>query len=80
MELSKYENGRVHLLVQYVKLLNILSENGSFGSNHEAEQGKNTSMSRALDKSEYFVIIRDKFCSFCIKTYVVTTHELRRFR
>ena len=25
-------------------------------------------------KREYFVIIRDNFCYFCIKTYVVTPH------
>ena len=25
----------------------------------------------ALDKREYLVIIRDNFCEFCIKTYVV---------
>ena len=29
---------------------------------------------RALDKSEYLVIIRDNFCNLCIKPYVVTTH------
>ena len=29
---------------------------------------------RALDKREYLVIIRDNFCQFCIKTYVVTSH------
>ena len=29
---------------------------------------------RALDKGEHLTIIRDKFCSFCIKTYVVTSH------
>ena len=29
---------------------------------------------RALDKREYLVIIRDNFCQFCTKTYVVTTH------
>ena len=29
---------------------------------------------RALDKREYLVIIRDNFCSFCIKTYGVTIH------
>ena len=27
---------------------------------------------RALDKSEYLMIIRDNFCQFCIKTYGVT--------
>ena len=30
--------------------------------------------SRALDKREYLVIIRDNFCLICIKPYVVTTH------
>ena len=31
--------------------------------------------SRALDEREYLVIIiRDSFCYFCIKTYVVTPH------
>ena len=30
--------------------------------------------SRALDKKEYLVIIRDNFCYFCIKAYVVTPH------
>ena len=29
---------------------------------------------RVLDKREYLVIIRDNFCLFCIKTYVVTPH------
>ena len=29
---------------------------------------------RAVDKLEYLVIIRDNFCSFCIKSYVVTPH------
>ena len=29
---------------------------------------------RALDKQEYLVIIRDNFCFFYIKTYVVTPH------
>ena len=29
---------------------------------------------RALDKREYLVKIRDNFCLFCMKTYVVTTH------
>ena len=29
---------------------------------------------RGLDKREYLVIIRDIFCQFCIKTYVVTPH------
>ena len=29
---------------------------------------------RALDKRGYLVIIRDKFCTFCIKIYVVTPH------
>ena len=27
---------------------------------------------RPLDKSEYLVMIRDNFCQFCTKTYVVT--------
>ena len=31
-------------------------------------------MSRALDKREYLVIIRDTFCQLCTKTYVVTSH------
>ena len=30
--------------------------------------------SRALDMMEYMVVIRDNFCKFCIKTYVVTPH------
>ena len=29
---------------------------------------------RALDKKENLVIIRDNFCQFCTKTYVVTPH------
>ena len=29
---------------------------------------------RAPDKREYLVIIRDNFCEFCIKTYVLTPH------
>ena len=29
---------------------------------------------RALDKSEYWVIIGDNLCLFCLKTYVVTPH------
>ena len=28
----------------------------------------------APDKREYLVIIRDNFCYFCIKAYVVTPH------
>ena len=32
---------------------------------------------RALDKREYLVIIRDNFCKFCIKTYVVSPHLSR---
>ena len=32
---------------------------------------------RALVKREYLVIIRDNFCYFCIKTYVVTPHLKR---
>ena len=30
--------------------------------------------SRAVDKREYLVIIRDNFCYFFLKTYVVTPH------
>ena len=30
--------------------------------------------SRALDKREYLVIIRDNFCLFCFEPYVVTPH------
>ena len=30
--------------------------------------------SRTLDKREYLLIIRNSFCLFCIKTYVVTSH------
>ena len=33
--------------------------------------------SRALDKREFLVIIKDNFCYFCIKTYVVTPHLKR---
>ena len=29
---------------------------------------------RALDKIKYLVIIRDNFCQFCSKTYVVIPH------
>ena len=29
---------------------------------------------RAVGKREYLVIIRDNFCKFCSKTYVVTPH------
>ena len=29
---------------------------------------------RAVDKREYLVIIRDNFCSFCLKTYDLTLH------
>ena len=29
---------------------------------------------RALDKKEYLVIIKDYFCQFCMKAYVVTPH------
>ena len=28
----------------------------------------------ALDKREYLMIIRDNFCEFFIKTYIVTPH------
>ena len=31
-------------------------------------------VARALDKREYLVIIKNNFCLFCIKTYVVTSH------
>ena len=31
-------------------------------------------LNRALDKREYWVIIRDNFCQFCRKTYAVTPH------
>ena len=34
----------------------------------------NTVVNRALDKREYLVIIRDNFCQFCTKSYVVTPH------
>ena len=33
-----------------------------------------SSIFRALDKREHLMIIRDNFCLFCIKTYVVTPH------
>ena len=33
-----------------------------------------TIIDRALDKREYLVIIKDNFCKFYIKTYVVTPH------
>ena len=36
----------------------------SCGNNHRAE----------LQIREHLVIIRDNFCYFCIKTYVVTPH------
>ena len=32
---------------------------------------------RALDKREYLVLIRDNFCQFLIKTYVVIPHRKR---
>ena len=32
---------------------------------------------RAVEKRAYLVIIRDNFCYFCIKTYVVTSHLKR---
>ena len=35
--------------------------------------------SRALDKREYLVIIRDNFCEFCIETYVVIPHLNRLY-
>ena len=35
---------------------------------------------RAIDKREYLVIIRDNFCQFYIKTYVVTPHLNRLFK
>ena len=31
-------------------------------------------LTRAIDKREYLVTIRDNFFLFCIKTYVVTPH------
>ena len=43
--------------------------------NNGCQVENNTSdKTRALDKREYLVIIRDSFCKFCIKTYVVTPH------
>ena len=36
------------------------------------EPGQN--LFRVLDKSEYLVIIRENFCRFCLKTYIVTPH------
>ena len=40
------------------------------------QRTENQSMmgTRAVDKREYLVIIRDNFCQFCTKTYVVTPH------
>ena len=29
---------------------------------------------RTLDKREYLMIMKARFCKFCIKTYVVTPH------
>ena len=29
---------------------------------------------RAVEKREYCMVIRDNFCYFCIKTYVVTPY------
>ena len=40
----------------------------------------NIELNRAVDKREYLVIIRDKFCQFYIKTYVVTPHLNRLFK
>ena len=31
-------------------------------------------LTKALYKREYLVIIRDNFCYFCVKPYVVTPH------
>ena len=39
-----------------------------------SQPGSGGLFSRALDKREYLMIIRDNFCLFCIKTYVVTPH------
>ena len=39
--------------------------------------GTNSNIVRALDKKECLVIIRDNFCQFCTKTYVVTPHPNR---
>ena len=36
-----------------------------------------TGIFRALDKREYLVVIRENFCKFCIKTFVVTPHLMR---
>ena len=41
---------------------------------HHANQVQIFRVYRALDKREYLVIIRDNFCLFCIKSYVVTLH------
>ena len=35
---------------------------------------------RGLDKREYLMIIRDNFCKFCIKTFVMTPHETVQMR
>ena len=32
---------------------------------------------RAVENREYWMVIRDNFCYFCIKTYVVTPHQNR---
>ena len=52
-----------------VKCLNELSHHMKFLANVVLD-----GMSRALDKREHLMIIRDDFCSFCIKAYIVTLH------
>ena len=41
--------------------------------------GVDNGRDRALDKREYLVIIRDNFCLFCTKFYVVTPHLNRLY-
>ena len=55
--------------VKAITMMTMMSETVQRSPNHIA-MGKY----RALDKREYLVIIRDNFCLFCIKAYVVTPH------
>ena len=57
------------LMVNSERTLNVRGKSGNLNINVYSSL-----LIRALDKREYLVIIRDNFCYFCIKTYVVTPH------
>ena len=52
----------------------IKSELSSDGCTKQYQQSHWSKSFRALDKREYLGIIRDNFCQFWMKTYVVNPH------